>query len=87
MELVADASIILAWAFEEQFADVETTPLTVRIDDIPDGTAVISLARRHRLTVYDAAHLELAQREGFDLATLDAELASAARAEGVMLVA
>jgi len=34
----------------------------------------------------DAAYLELAQRERIALATLDDELAAAARAEGVVLV-
>ena len=43
----------------------------------------MALARRHRLTVYDAAYLELAQREGVPLATLDGHLAAAATAEGV----
>ncbi|HJW78510.1 MAG TPA: type II toxin-antitoxin system VapC family toxin [Beijerinckiaceae bacterium] len=43
----------------------------------------MALARRHRLTVYDAAYLELAQREGVPLATLDGPLAAAARADGV----
>jgi predicted nucleic acid-binding protein len=38
------------------------------------------------LTVYDAAYLELALREALPLATLDAVLADAARAEGVPLV-
>ena len=46
----------------------------------------MSLARRHRLTAYDAAYLELATREGIALATLDAELERAARAEGVALI-
>lgn len=35
------------------------------------------------LTVYDAAYLQLALREGLPLATLDAALAGAARAEKV----
>jgi predicted nucleic acid-binding protein len=46
----------------------------------------MTLARRHRLTVYDAAYLELAQREAVPLATLDEELATAARAEQVALI-
>jgi predicted nucleic acid-binding protein len=46
----------------------------------------LTLARRHRLTVYDAAYLELALREALPMATLDEALASAARAEGVSLV-
>ena len=46
----------------------------------------MDLSRRHRLTFYDASYLELAQREGIPLATLDKELVTAARAEGVPLV-
>ena len=41
----------------------------------------MALARRHRLTVYDAAYLELALREGVPLAALDSAPANAARAE------
>jgi predicted nucleic acid-binding protein len=37
--------------------------------------------------VYDAAYLELAQREGLPLATLDADLKTAAAGEGVALMA
>jgi predicted nucleic acid-binding protein len=56
------------------------------VDGIPDETAVLTLARRQRLTVYDAAYLELALREALPLATLDQALASAAQAEGVDVV-
>jgi predicted nucleic acid-binding protein len=55
----------------------------VTIDTTPNEVEVMALARRHRLTVYDAAYLELALREGVPLATLDGPLANAARAEGV----
>jgi predicted nucleic acid-binding protein len=48
--------------------------------------ARISLAQRHHLTVYDAAYLELAQRTGLPLATLDGDLRKAALAERVALV-
>jgi hypothetical protein len=37
-----------------------------------------SLAEAHRLTAYDAAYLELAQRTGLPLATLDRDLQKAA---------
>lgn len=60
--------------------------LAIIADHAPDEAAVMALARRHRLTVYDASYLELARREGVPLATLDATLASAARAEGVELI-
>jgi predicted nucleic acid-binding protein len=46
----------------------------------------LQLAHRHRLTLYDAAYLELAQRRGLPLATLDSDLRSAATAEGVPLL-
>jgi predicted nucleic acid-binding protein len=48
--------------------------------------ATVRMAERHRLTVYDAAYLELAQRRGLPLATLDGELRAAARAENVILL-
>jgi len=60
--------------------------LGVTIDRAPVEADVLALARRHRLTVYDAAYLELSRREGVALATLDAQLARAARAEAVPLL-
>ena len=60
--------------------------LRVRIDRLPEGDAVLRLARTHRLSVYDAAYLELAQREGLLLATLDAGLRRAAAEAGVALL-
>ena len=59
--------------------------LRIRIDRLPDESAVLRLARTRQLSVYDAAYLELAQREGLPLATLDADLNKAAAAEGVVL--
>ncbi len=46
-------------------------------------TATASLADRFRLTLYDAAYLELADRHGLALATLDRALREAAAALGV----
>jgi predicted nucleic acid-binding protein len=60
--------------------------LPIQQDSAPDAAAVLRLARQHRLTVYDAAYLELAQREDVALATLDAELARAASNETVDLI-
>ena len=57
--------------------------LPVSLDRSPNEAAMLALARRHGLTVYDAAYLELATRENLSLATLDGPLAAAARAEGV----
>jgi predicted nucleic acid-binding protein len=60
--------------------------LPIRIDSEPVEASLLHLARRHRLTVYDAAYLELAQRARAPLATLDAALASAARSEHMALI-
>jgi predicted nucleic acid-binding protein len=46
-------------------------------------TETLNLARRHRLSSYDASYLELALRNGLPLATLDASLNKAARKAGV----
>jgi predicted nucleic acid-binding protein len=47
---------------------------------------ILPLTRAHRLSAYDAAYLELARRESLPLATLDADLQTAARAHGVPLL-
>jgi predicted nucleic acid-binding protein len=60
--------------------------LPVTVDRSPEETATLTLARRHRLTIYDSAYLELALRGTVPLATLDRALADAAQAEGVLLV-
>jgi len=60
--------------------------LSIVMDRSPDDARVMGLARKHRLTVYDAAYLELSLREAIPLATLDNPLADAARTEGVRLV-
>jgi predicted nucleic acid-binding protein len=60
--------------------------LGVTVDRSPEEAEVLALARRHRLSVYDAAYLELARRDGVALATLDGELATAARGESILLL-
>jgi len=57
--------------------------LDIRADPDTDShawTGTLQLADRFRLTVYDAAYLELAQRRALPLATLDEELLGAAAA-------
>lgn len=51
-----------------------------------DTSRVEAIAREYRLTGYDAAYLELAQRLNLPLATLDKELLLAAPAAGVTLL-
>lgn len=63
----------------------------LRIDPDPDSdrlvwSASVELAEQHRLTVYDACYLELAQRRTLPLATLDGALRHAADSAGVALL-
>ena len=60
--------------------------LRITVDRSPDEADVLMLARQHQLSVYDASYLELAQRNGVSLATLDRDLANAASAVGVSLL-
>jgi predicted nucleic acid-binding protein len=60
--------------------------LPITVDRSPDETALLALARRHGVTVHDAAYLELARREGLPLASLDGDLRKAALAAGVPLL-
>ena len=64
----------------------ELAAIGATIDALPDCDRLVALARKHRLTVYDASYLELALRRRLPLATLDTELVAAARAESVPLV-
>ena len=68
-------------------ADLALLPITV--DQETDRQArgpTAKLAARHKLTLYDAAYLELARRRGLPLATLDSELRAAAASEDVALL-
>ena len=46
-------------------------------------SGTLQLARRHKLSAYDASYLELALRRGLPLATLDQDLQKAAKKVGV----
>ena len=59
-------------------------PLRTDADLDPDTVKRFhALAQTHGLSAYDAAYLELAQRKGVGLATLDRDLLTAARKTGV----
>lgn len=60
--------------------------LPIAIDTEVDEDVLMRLARTLRLTVYDAAYLELAVRRKLPLATLDDALAAASKAELVELI-
>jgi predicted nucleic acid-binding protein len=61
--------------------------LPIEFDQRINEERLLGLARTHRLSIYDAAYLELASRENVPLATLDGALACAARMERLAFVA
>jgi len=63
----------------------EPARLPMTLDRTPKESKVLRLARRHRLSVHDAAYVELTQRHTAELATLDGDLMAAARVEAVVL--
>jgi predicted nucleic acid-binding protein len=60
----------------EEFLD-SLADLNIRLTDPESYDAVFKLAERYGLTVYDAAYLDLAIREGVPLASLDDALRKA----------
>jgi predicted nucleic acid-binding protein len=54
--------------------------LPIEVDTTAGLPDVLLIAQRSGLTSYDAAYLELAQRRGFPLATLDEKLRQACKA-------
>jgi len=72
---------------DASLADLQS--LVIAIDPATNRrawSATLRLCERFGLTPYDAAYLELAQRRQLPLATLDAALVRAARADNVQLV-
>jgi predicted nucleic acid-binding protein len=65
---------------------LQLAALPVNVDREPDEATIYGLSRRHNLTFYDAAYLELAQRNAVGIATFDRALVRAARAEQVPLI-
>lgn len=68
---------------------VQLTRLQITVDDDTLKQAwasSLTLADTHRLTLYDACYLELAQRRGLPLATLDGDLRAAGAALGLELL-
>jgi predicted nucleic acid-binding protein len=72
---------------DAMLADLSLLPISTDLEtDKHAWHATLQFAHRHRLTLYDAAYLELAHRRRLPLATLDADLRAAAMAEGVPLL-
>ncbi len=71
----------------ELASDLRLLPETIDYQtDAAAWSTTLDLAEEHRLTISDAAYLELALRRKLPLATLDKQLHGAALALGVALV-
>lgn len=87
------ANALVAAERRGRISEAETGRILALLDGLPvdedpaprevTQSAVVELARRHGLSAYDAAYLELAVRRGAALATLDGRLHEAAAASGV----
>lgn len=72
---------------EQRLELLVALPITIDGDTASRAwTDTLLLARAERLTLYDAAYLELAIRRDVALATLDRDLRRAARKMGVVVV-
>lgn len=81
----AEAKRVLTEAQSEAFLEL-LAALDIEADAATFSAAfsdTLQIARRYRLSSYDASYLELAMREGFPLATLDEDLQKAATKAGV----
>jgi predicted nucleic acid-binding protein len=68
----------------DRFAD-----LPINVDhplSVSDVNRVLALSEKHGLTTYDGAYVDLALRQASGLASLDASMIRAAKAEGVALL-
>jgi predicted nucleic acid-binding protein len=85
--LVAERRGRMTRAATAQFIEL-LSDLTIDVEPEPGlryDTDLLDLARRHRLSAYDASYLRLALRTGVPLATKDVSLVNAASDEGVAL--
>jgi len=74
-------------ARQNRIALLHALPITLDTETAGQSWTITNLlAERHGLTLYDAAYLELAQRLGLPLATLDTDLRTAASNLGVPLL-
>jgi predicted nucleic acid-binding protein len=72
---------------DDAISQLAAMPIVAELEtDTFAWTSTLHLADRYRLTPYDAAYLELAQRRKLPLATLDSALRTAARAAGVATI-
>ena len=107
MSLVLDASMTLAWYFDDESTcatdavldqvaqwgawvpslwRLEVANAFQQATEAQAWTEILQLSDRFSLAIYDAAYLELAQRQKLALAILDGELQSAAKVLDIQLL-
>ena len=72
---------------DSQLKSIQLLPIQVEVTSVPwfmGGT--VTLARKHRLSTYDACYLDMAVRLRLPLATLDEALITAAKNEKVKVL-
>jgi predicted nucleic acid-binding protein len=78
------------WIDGAKLAVAESLLSDLQVDvvpvDVPAVLRAVAVARRHDLTVYDAAYLDLASIRGLALATADRRLMAACRKEKVRVL-
>jgi len=80
-------SLVTGDQLETLTQDLDEFSEIVQVDPlVPRASILIQTARNTKLTVYDAAYVELAARRRLPLATLDDKLREAARQAGLALV-
>ena len=67
-------------AEDVQYTLADLAELRIERDGAHDEANLLRLARRHGLSAYDAAYLEVAERRGLAIASLDQRLVEAATA-------
>lgn len=60
--------------------------MSISVDQEHDDVMILSLARQHALSIYDAAYIEVALRRGLPIASLDRRLGQAAATRHVALL-
>jgi len=80
MRFVLHNSVAMRWLLQEMCITPDTSTAERALGD------TLQLARRFKLSSYDASYLELAMREGLPLAMLDGDLRSAMLQTGTPLV-
>jgi predicted nucleic acid-binding protein len=84
----AESQALVTEARSEAFLEM-LAGIAIEVDSASSHHALnntLNLARRYKLSSYDASYLELALRQGIALATLDTDLRKAAKKAGVEIL-